>query len=167
MNSIVIYGSRSGNTQRVATAIAESLKAHGPVQLVAVEDAPPAIRESVDLLVVGGPTEAHAMTPPVAHFLNGLQPGALRFTRVAAFDTRLRWPRWLSGSAAVGIVRDLRAAGGTQAAPPESFFVAGTSPELEPGELERALAWGGSLAAKAAQQPAAAPALGGQVRMIL
>jgi hypothetical protein len=96
------------------------------------------------------------MTPPVAQFLKNLESGNLGTTRVAAFDTRLSWPGWLAGSAAVGIMRRLRAAGGIQIAAPESFLVAGKQPALEAGELERAGAWGASLAAAALQPHAAA-----------
>lgn len=156
MNSLVIYGSRSGNTERVATAISEALKSNGTAQLMAVEEAPQALPEGVDLLVVGGPTEGHRMTPPVAQFLKSLESGNLGTTRVAAFDTRLSWPGWLAGSAAVGIMRRLRAAGGIQIAAPESFLVAGKQPTLEAGELERAGAWGASLAVEALRPLAAA-----------
>ena len=63
-------------------------------------------------------------------------------------------PRWLSGSAAIGIKRRLRDLGAKQAAEPISFFVAADKvPALGAGELERAEAWAGSLVE--AQAPAA------------
>jgi flavodoxin len=146
MESMVVYGSRSGNTQKVAEAIAGALEAQGPVQVVAIDEAK-TFPAGTELVVIGGPTEAHRMTPPVALFLDGLQAGALTGIAVAAFDTRLRWPRWLSGSAAAGIVEKLRDTGGSPIAAPESFFVHGKEPQLEPGELERAATWGATLAA--------------------
>jgi flavodoxin len=158
MNSLVIFGSRSGNTERIAAAIAEALKSNGPVRLAAVDESPQTLSAGVDLLVVGGPTEGHGMTAPVANYLRRLEPGTLGTTRVAAFDTRLRWPGWLAGSAAVGIMRRLRAAGGIEVSDPQSFFVGGKPPTLEPGELERAGAWGAALAAEARQHPAGAAA---------
>jgi hypothetical protein len=85
VHSVIIYGSRSGNTERIATAI--------------------------------------------------------------AFDTRLRLPRCLSGSAASGIGRKLRHAGARVVAPGESFFVT-RAPALEEGEVERAAAWAASLAGR-------------------
>ena len=42
MKSVVVYGSRSGNTRRVAEAIAGALESCGPVDLVAVEESAPA-----------------------------------------------------------------------------------------------------------------------------
>jgi hypothetical protein len=74
----------------------------------------------------------------------------------AGFDTRLRWPRWLSGSAATGITQRLGRAGARVIAPAESFIVS-TAPLLEPGEEERATAWAASLAATLAASQSAAP----------
>jgi hypothetical protein len=120
------------------------------VQVVAIDEAATLVPAGIGLVVVGGPTEGHRMTPQVALFLKRLQPGALTGIAVAAFDTRLRWPRWLSGSAATGILEELRVAGGSPVAAPESFFVHGKEPQLEPGELNRAATWGASLIALAA-----------------
>ncbi len=68
MNSVVIYGSRHGNTRKVAETIADELRKHGAVELVSAEKAPADFADSTDLVVVGGPTEAHRMTEPVARF---------------------------------------------------------------------------------------------------
>jgi flavodoxin len=146
VRSVVIYGSRYGNTQKVAEAIADGLRSRGPVELISVDHGPTVLAATLDMLVVGGPTEAHGMTDPVRRFLEGLGAGSLESTAAAAFDTRLRLPRWVSGSAATGIARRLEQAGARLVAPAESFFVKGKDPALEPGELERAAAWGRSLA---------------------
>jgi flavodoxin len=151
MNTLVIYGSHYGNTRKVAEAIANELAPRA--QLVSVEEAARAMDEDVDLLVVGGPTEGHRMTDAVARFLQAIDAPTVKGKAVAAFDTRLRWPRWLSGSAASGIADSLIEAGGVPIAPPESFFVGGKAtmgevPELEPGELERAARWARTLAEK-------------------
>ena len=148
MNSIVIYASHFGNTKKVAEAIAEGLRPLGTTQVLSVEEAPATLPYGTDLVVIGGPTEAHRMTRPLAQLFDRLGPGLGRGTAVAAFDTRLQASRWLSGSAAVGVTRRLRQAGARVIAPPESFFVAGKTPELLPGELERATQWGADLAAQ-------------------
>jgi flavodoxin len=145
MHSIVVYGSRSGNTERIATVIAEALRSAGTVRLLPADDAPAVLDERVDLVVVGGPTGGHTMTEPVVKFFDRLAPGAFEGTTGAAFDTRLRLPRWLSGSAAGGIARLLRRAGTRVITPEESFFV-NRQPALEAGEVERAAAWAASLA---------------------
>lgn len=63
----------------------------------------------------------------------------------AAFDTRLDWPRLLSGSAADQIANRLAALGAKVMGTPGSFLVT-MAPELEPGELERAEEWAERLA---------------------
>jgi flavodoxin len=146
MHSLVIYASRSGNTRRVAEAIANRLGERGSVDLRSVDDAPTEIEPDIDLLVIGGPTEAHGMTPPVAEFFDRLQPKALAGRRAVGFDTRLRWPEWLSGSASARITDRLRGLGAKVVVPEQSFFVT-RKPELEAGELERASSWAASLPA--------------------
>jgi flavodoxin len=146
MNSLVVYGSRHGNTHKVAEAIAFELGKHGVVQLVAAEDAHKVLPEQLDLIVVGGPTEAHRVTEPVAQFFDRAGKGEFVGKAAAAFDTRLRWPEWLSGSAAAGIAQRLHQARANLIAPEVSFFVSGKLPVLEPGEIERAAAWAAALA---------------------
>ena len=141
--SLVVYASRYGNTEKIAEAIAAGLRTAGPVEVFAAADAPVAIGNDVTLFVVGGPTEAHGLTKPLADYISRL--GGVSAELVATFDTRLRFPRWVSGSAALGIARALRGAGANEIAEPMSFFVHGKDPVLEPGELERAEAWGVSL----------------------
>ena len=58
MNSLVVYGSRHGNTQKVAEAIAFELGKHGVAQVASAEDARKVLPEQLDLIVVGGPTDA-------------------------------------------------------------------------------------------------------------
>src|SRR5215210_1289560 len=144
MKSIVVYASRSGNTRHVAEAIAGILGTRGTVDLVPAEDAPAAFAQETDLIVVGGPTEGHRMTPAIARFLDHLAPGEVSGKAAAAFDTRLGWPRVLSGSAAQGIAHRLRAMGATLVLPEESFIVT-REPLLEEGELARAEEWAGRL----------------------
>lgn len=157
MNSIVIYASHFGNTKRIAEAIADGLRAHGTARVLSVEVAPTTLPIGIDLVVIGGPTEAFRMTQPMSHYLDSLEAGALHGIAAAAFDTRLHMPRWLLGSAAVGVERRLVEAGTRVIAPRESFFVVGSPAELVPGELERAKAWGAALAAQVAAHAAALP----------
>ena len=144
MKSVVMYGSRYGNTERVARAIADGLRVYGEVELTAVTEAPVTLA-GADLVVIGGPTEAHGDTPAVEGFLDDLHTGALDGMHAAAFDTRLDWPRWLSGSAGAAITNRLNKLGADVVAPPASFVVEGKVPQLKPGELDRASAWGDTL----------------------
>jgi flavorubredoxin len=139
LKSVVVYASRSGNTRRVAEEIARALGERGEVELYEVADAPDRL-PSADLLIVGGPTEGHSVTPPMVEFLERVDRASVADRAAVAFDTRLAWPRILSGSAAEGIAKRLRNAGARIVVDPESFIV-DTKPELKPGELERAGSW--------------------------
>jgi len=164
MNSIVIYTSHFGNTRAIAEAIAKGLRSRGMARVLSVEDVGAALPERADLVVIGGPTEAHGMTPPLIEWLGRLEPDALRGLAAVGFDTRLRWPRWLSGSAGSGITEKLHQTGAQVIAPAESFFIKGAvgtggskTATLQDGELERAVAWGASLADKLEPVAPAAP----------
>jgi len=156
MKALVIYGTRYGNTQKIAEAIGEGLKAACFVEVLPVDGMTPAQVTAADLLVIGGPTEGHGMTQPMKTFVDGMS-FALDGKAVAAFDTRIGIARILSGSAASGIEAHLRRAGAKVIAEEGSFIVKGKQPELEAGELARAQAWGKDLAARI-NSLAAAPA---------
>jgi len=156
MKALVIYGTRYGNTQRVAEAIGEGLKPAFFVEVLPIDGVSPAQVTAADLLVIGGPTEAHGMTQSLKSFVEGMS-FALDGKPVAAFDTRIGIARILSGSAATGIEAHLRRAGAKVISEEGSFIVKGKQPELEAGELDRAHAWGEDLAARITSL-AAAPA---------
>ena len=148
MKSIVIYASRYGNTRQIAEAIVGALRPRSSALLLAADDTPGYLPEGTDLVIVGGPTEQHGMTEAITRLFDRLGTDALDGVAAAAFDTRLRWPRWLSGSAGAGIAHKLRDAGAQVIAPQESFFIKGAmgtggrdTAELDSGELERAAAW--------------------------
>jgi menaquinone-dependent protoporphyrinogen IX oxidase len=144
MNSVVVYATRKGNTKLVAQKIADVLGERGSVELCDVDRAP-ADMSRFDLVVIGGPTEGHGVTPAMNAYLDRLDEATLRARPSAAFDTRLAWPRVLSGSAAEGIAQRLRGAGALMAAGPESFIVS-TKQELASGELEHAAHWARQIA---------------------
>jgi flavodoxin len=157
MTSIVIYGSRFGNTRKVAEAIAGVLRERGDVRLLPAEEATTVVPRRGDLLVVGGPTEGHTLTPAVRRYLEALNEHGLWGVTAAAFETRVGMPRWLSGSAAHPIARKLCRLGGHVVGPEGSFIVTRQNPALLPGELERVRAWAAALA------EAAEPAMAGSV----
>lgn len=141
MNTLVIYESEVGNTKKVAEHIGTALEARGPVRVLSVGAYNPSFLEGVDFVFVGGPTQAHGMTANMRHFLDKLhsQPAGIE---VATFDTRIKGPVFLWGSAAKEIDTRLRGAGFEVVAEPESFLVTlGKSPVLHPGEAVRAAAW--------------------------
>ena len=152
MHAVVIYDSQFGNTEQVAKAIARGLASHGTVVIQGVTEAPAPDPASIDLLIVGGPTQRHGASPALAAWLDALGRRTLNNVRAAAFDTRYRMSALLSGSAAGKAAGRLRRAGCRLVAAPESFFVERDRPpegekrrhgveRLEAGEIERAEAW--------------------------
>ena len=180
MRAVVIYESMFGNTERVARAVADGLRRTVDVDLVEVGAVGAASVAGADLMVVGGPTQGFSLSrkgtpssgqaaklppdrPPfrggglrawIASLPDAARAGATE-AGFAAFDTRFRKPRWLTGSAARAADGQLRQKGYRPLAPAESFFVAHADGPLVDGELDRALAWGARLGERIAG-PAAA-----------
>ena len=145
MNTLVIYESQFGNTRKVAGAIGKAFESAGPVRVIGIDSFEPSFIAGVDLLLVGGPTQAHGMTASMGKFLDGLtaKPSGIP---AAAFDTRIKGPLFLWGSAARDIVAKLRGAGFSPIAAPKSFLVnLAKQPELYQGEIEKAASWASEL----------------------
>jgi flavodoxin I len=150
MNTLVVYDSQYGNTERVAQSIAEALRAFGQVRTVRAGVAPLVELGEVDALILGCPTQGWRPTKATHDYLANTPAASLRRLAVACFDTRFHKPRWLTGSAAAVLVKKLQQVGVKTIMPPESFFVLHTEGPLEPGELERATAWANTIANKIA-----------------
>jgi flavorubredoxin len=142
MNAVVVYDSMYGNTERLARAIAEVL---GTTRVVAVADMGQTDWGGCDVVVIGGPTQRHGISPAMRQWLDGLSAGTFRDQAVAVFDTRLNMSRLLTGSAAAQIAHALKRAGARLIIPVESFFVTGgprgEETTLMGGEVELACEW--------------------------
>ncbi|TCM50562.1 flavodoxin domain-containing protein [Kribbella sp. VKM Ac-2568] len=164
--ALVVYESMFGNTEQVAEAIGEGLRSKVEAEVVRVDRAPEVLPDSLDLLVVGGPTHAFSMSRPgtresasaqgtvvmpsqvgIREWLDRLLPddGTAIF---ATFDTRVTKVRKLPGSAAKAAAKVLRRRGVGVVAESVSFYVEDSAGPLSEGELDRARAWGASLAAR-------------------
>jgi len=145
MKALIVYDSVYGNTEKIARAIGEAIT--GEVKVVRAGEANPSDLESIDLLVVGAPTQGGRATAAVNGFLGRVAGPAIKGINVAAFDTRLS-QRWVGvfGYAAGRIARSLKKKGGTLVVSPEGFFVKGTKGPLKEGELERAAGWAKGIA---------------------
>jgi len=164
MKAVVVYESLWGNTAAVARAIAEGI-GDGAVA-VSTAAATPAALAGADLVVAGAPilgfdlpTEAmrdniranpgpgappaDMSAPSMRSWLAALPSGGGRF---ASFETRI-W--WSPGSSAKKIATALAEKGYRPAASSEKFLVTGKYGPLKAGELDRARAWGTSLAGAA------------------
>lgn len=141
MKALIIYDSEYGNTQQIAQALAEALKLYGEVQLMAAAEAGTPSLQGIDLLLIGGPTQIHGLSPTMRTLLDKLPSQALRGLPVVTFDTRFRMAAVLSGSAAQTIAHKLAREKATLLLPAKSFFVTGREGPLEEGELENAARW--------------------------
>jgi hypothetical protein len=175
MKALVVFESMFGNTEQIAQAVAEGVRASMPVEVTEVIDAPAAPSDDITLVVAGGPTEAFGMSRTntrASAVSQGGRSGREEFglrewlaalpsrhpkARLATFDTKIDKMRHLPGSAAKGAAKAGRSHGFTLAAPPESFFVRDTAGPLVEGELDRARAWGsrlGEVMVASGQEPA-------------
>jgi len=156
MRILVAYNSAYGNTEAIARSIADALAPTGTVEVRPVAEAAPVDAAAIDLLVVGGPTQRHGASPALVAWLGELPADGLAGVPAAAFDTRYRMAKLISGAAGETVARWLRRAGCRLVVPPESFFVERDDPpegqerrheleRLEPGEVERAAEWARSL----------------------
>ncbi|HYL08340.1 MAG TPA: flavodoxin family protein [Candidatus Udaeobacter sp.] len=146
MNTLVLFESQFGNTQKLAELIGKELEAHGPVRVASFTDYAPTLLTGIDLLVIGAPTQAHGMTAPMKQFVEKLESVPAGIS-VAVFDTRVKGPMILWGSAARAIVPKLGSAGFKVIAEPENFIVTFTRPpELDSGEEAHAKAWAARIA---------------------
>ncbi len=173
MRALVVYESMFGNTRDVARAVADGVASRMPVELVEVGTAPTTIPADVGLLLVGSPTHGHGLPNPktradaagragdqlvsrgigMSEWVKSVRPVGEPIAS-AAFDTRIKGPELLWGSAAKGLTKRLRARRFEIVAQPQSFYVSGPSGSmfnsLAAGERDRAIEWGASVAATVA-----------------
>ena len=149
MNTVVVYDSQFGNTERIAQAIADTLRAFGQAQAVRVNPARPIELQGVDMLILGCPTQGFRPSPAMQSFLGNVSYQSLSGLAVAYFDTRFRGGFW-KHSAAPRMAGQLRTMGVEPLVPPESFFVKAMKKEgpLIAGEMERAATWARMLGEK-------------------
>lgn len=151
MNILVAYDSKFGNTEKVAQAIKMALDDYGSVRLLPIERVDPfslVNTSDVDLLIIGGPTQLHRISPEMRAFLDTIPRSSLRGLPAVCFDTRYLSPRWVTGSAARHIAHLLTEKGSHVVVQPESFFVVNEEGPLRAGELDRAAAWAQAVASK-------------------
>ena len=140
MKALVVYDSAYGNTEKIARAIGGA--SAGEVKVLRPGEVNPSDLASLDLLIVGSPTQGGRATPAIQEFLSKIPSNALKNVSVASFDTRYSIPLGkLIGFAAGPIANSLKDKGGHLAAQPEGFIVKGKEGPLREGELERAALW--------------------------
>jgi flavodoxin I len=88
MEALVAYDSFYGNTEKIARAIADALAPSGEVKVLRAGEVNPSGLKSIDLLIVGSPTQGGRPTRAMQDFLDRLPDPAIKGMNVAAFDTR-------------------------------------------------------------------------------
>ena len=140
MKALIVYDSVYGNTEKIARAIAGAIT--GEVKVLRAGEVNLSELESIDLLVVGSPTQGGKPTKAIQEFLSKIPANTLKNVSVASFDTRMTMIiARLFSYAAGSIAKSLKIQGGHPAAPPEGFIVNGREGPLKDGELERAASW--------------------------
>ncbi len=156
MQSLIVYDSQFGNTQKIAQTIADQLAQYGSAHAIHVDEVQAGDMRGINLLVVGSPTQQLSATAPVKGWLNRLPSGSLKGVRAAAFDTRFTQEKIgeikilsffvrIFGYGAEPIAKRLAKKGAELITEPEGFYVADTEGPLLADELERAAAWALSL----------------------
>jgi flavodoxin len=145
MKVLIVYDSVYGNTEEIAKAIGSAI--NGDVKVLRVGEVNPSELKTIDLLIIGSPTQGGRPTQAIQDFLNKILEPSLQGINIAVFDTRMstKFVR-IFGYAAGRIASSLKGKGSTLAVPPEGFFIKGTQGPLKEGELERAAAWAKGIA---------------------
>ncbi len=139
MNTLVVYDSKYGNTEKIARAMGKAIG----TEAVRADTVSPADLGAVDLLVIGSPTHGGWYTEAVKALLDSAP--SLDGLSAAVFDTRtVKWS-WIFGRAAKRLARRLETAGAKILTEPEGFFVLGMEGPLKDGEIDRAGAWAQTL----------------------
>jgi hypothetical protein len=156
VKALIVYESMFGNTRQIAEAIRDGLSPAASVTLTDVAEAPRAVPDDIDLLVVGGPTHAFSMSRHgtredavrrgaastdlaggIREWLHELGAGSR--PHFASFDTRVDVPL-LPGAASRSAAKAARKLG-FPVLDTASFRVAGYEGPVLPGETDRATEW--------------------------
>jgi len=145
MKVFIVYDSVYGNTEKIANAIGSAIT--GDVEVLHVSKVNLSELKTIDLLIIGSPTQGGRPTPAIQDFLNKIPEPSLQGINIAVFDTRMSTKFvGIFGYAAGRIASSLKGKGSTLAVPTEGFFIKGTQGPLKEGELERAAAWAKGIA---------------------
>ena len=160
--ALIIVESCFGNTRAIAEAVAAGLIEGGvEAQMVDVAQAPGALPEDLDLLVLAAPTHNRGLPTAATRAKAQAQAGAGGASQgisqwlgnseipaslsVAAFDTVIS-KGWLSGSAAKAIAKTLQRRQGRRTVSTRSFVVTASKGPLATGQETDAHSWGRELA---------------------
>jgi flavodoxin I len=141
MKILIVYDTLYGNTEKIARSIGGAFT--GDVKILKVGEANVSEMDSVDLFIVGSPTQGGRDTKPMQEFITQIPEATVRRLKIAVFDTRLATKLVkLFGYAEQRINSALKSKGATFIVPSAGFTVKSAKGPLLDGELEKAAAWG-------------------------
>ncbi|HBB64516.1 MAG: flavodoxin [candidate division WS6 bacterium GW2011_GWC1_33_20] len=150
MNTLVLFDSQFGNTQKIAKAISESFPSTHKVKLLNINEMTNKELKDTNLLVVGSPTHGGRATEELQAFFNQLPQNSLKDIKLASFDTRFKEQDLnfalkviikIFGFAAPRINKTLESKGAKSIIEPEGFIVKESEGPLADGEIERTKEW--------------------------
>jgi flavodoxin len=148
MKTLIVYDSAFGNTAKIAAAIKDAISRKSAVELLLVGNFRNSSLKSVNLLIVGSPTQGGRATQAIQDCIARLPD--LQALPFATFDSRfdeseqrfgLRILMKVIGFAAEKIALSLKRKGGVMVEAPAGFLVGAKEGPLREGELERAARW--------------------------
>ena len=149
VNTLLVYFSKFGNTQKVTEAIAEVLDSAGTVRVIPSNQLTADELQAADLVVMGTPTHKMNLPADVRPIFDTLPKRILKRTPIAAFDTSYKMSAWLRPfTAARRLLPKLRKLGGKPLLPPQTFHVMEREGPLYEGEIERARDWARQILAR-------------------
>ena len=113
MNTLVVYFSKFGHTQKIAEVITETLRSTDAVRMIRSDQLNADELNDVNLVVMGSPTHRMNLPEAVRPVFEALPKRSLRGTYIAAYDTSYKMSAFLSlFTAAKKLTRKLRKLGG-------------------------------------------------------
>ena len=109
MDALVVFDSTSGNTEKIAKAVAVGIG--GRTKAVRAGTAEARGMDKVELLVLGTPVLGGRPSPLMQAFMKSIPQAASGKLRIATFDTRMTGFAKLFGSAAVRMAKQLEGMG--------------------------------------------------------
>ena len=154
MKGMVVYDTSYGNTEKIAKAIAETLKESGmEVDFLNVKEVKKLKAKDYDFLILGSPTRFGTMSFAIRFFLGKLKSDEWINRPFVAFDTEnpenLEKSEW---SAAQKIAQKLRDKKMVQILPVLKALVVGQKGPLKEGEIDRTRDYANQLATKLKEQ---------------
>lgn len=150
MNSLIIYDSMYGNTEKIASAIYKSIISPNKSKMVKINEANIKDLEGINLLIVGSPVQGGRPTQNLQMFLDRIPVGKLKNVKVATFDTRfleekqnfaLKLLLKTIGYASPKMADLLKSKGGKLIDSPQGFIVLKKEGPLDKDELKKAKIW--------------------------